>query len=356
VHPDDWIRLRKPAARTLLEARTAFRLFSELHGDLPIGEIGKPHARAFRDALARIPKHLSAEQKAKPLPLLLKDIPAGELRAPQTVNKTLNLLSGVLSRAAKEGHFDDRLWSNPFSVHLDVAEDDEESYEPFSPSEIQALFRSPVFVAAFRPKQGRGDTAYWAPLIALFHGARRGEVFQLLVRDVRQEPESGVWFVDVNRDDGKTVKNADSVRRFPLHPTIIRLGFLDHVQQRRQAVGADQSLWSGFEDRQKQYGRINRWAKWFSAYLAEHVVDQPTKKFHSFRGTFKRSGKDCDVAEPVLDRICGHAIASVGGRYGRKKTESGARDAGYSLEKLEREIAKLTFDGEGDLSSPNNQA
>jgi hypothetical protein len=60
----DWIRLSKPAHRTLLEARTAFRLFEELHGDLPIGEIGKPHARAFRDALARIPKHLSAEQKA----------------------------------------------------------------------------------------------------------------------------------------------------------------------------------------------------------------------------------------------------------------------------------------------------
>jgi integrase len=347
----DWIRLGKPAPRTLLEARTALRLFKELHGDLPIGEIGKEHTRAFRDALAKLPKNLSAEQKAKPMPTLLASNLVGERRAPQTVNKTLNLLSGVLSRAEKEGHFDHRLWKNPFGVPLAVADDDEDSYEPFSASEIRAIFESPVFAAGSRPKQGRGDTAYWAPLMALFHGARRGEVFQLLVRDVRQEPESGVWFVDVNRDDGKTVKNTDSVRRFPLHPTLIRLGFLEYVECRRKAVGADQSLWFGFEDREKLYGRINRWAKWFSAYLAEHVVDEPTKKFHSFRGTFKRIGKDCDVAETVLDRICGHAIASVGGRYGRKKTDSGTRDAGYSLDKLNREIAKVTFDGEEGLPS-----
>jgi integrase len=311
-----------------------------------IADIGKQHARAFRDALAKLPKHLGADQKAKPLPMLLGENLPGDLRAPQTVNKTLNLLSGVLSRAEKEGHFDNRLWSNPFAVHLDVGEEDEDSYEPFSAAEIRELFKSPVFAAGDRPKQGRGDTALWAPLLALCHGARRGEVFQLLVRDVRQEPESGVWFVDVNRDDGKTVKNADSVRRFPLHKTLIRLGFLEHVQRRRDAVGPDQSLWPGFEDRKKLYGRINRWSKWFSGYLAEHIVDEPTKKFHSFRGTFKRTGKDCDVAEPVLDRICGHAIASVGGRYGRKKTDSGARDAGYSLAKLEREIAKVSFDGE----------
>ncbi|THD60603.1 hypothetical protein [Phenylobacterium sp.] len=124
---EDWRRLGKPAPRTLMEARTAQRLFRELHGDLPIGQIGKPHARAFRDALAKLPKHLSAEQKSKPLPELLASNPPGELRAPQTVNKTLNLLSGVLSRAEKEGHFDDRLWSNPFSVHLDVGDDDEDS-------------------------------------------------------------------------------------------------------------------------------------------------------------------------------------------------------------------------------------
>lgn len=257
----------------------------------------------------------------------------------------------MLSRAEREGHFDDRLWSNPFSVHLDVAPIDEDSYEPFTASELKALFKSPVFASGARPKQGRGETAFWAPLIALFHGARRGEVFQLMVRDIRQEAESGIWFVDVNRDDGKRVKNADSVRRFPLHPTLIQLGFLGYVERRRGLVGENMSLWAGFEDRKKEYGRIDRWAKWFGTYLAEHVVDEPTKKFHSFRGTFKRVGKDCDVAEPILDRICGHAIASEGGRYGRKKTDSGARDAGYSLEKLKREITKVTFDGSSVLTA-----
>jgi hypothetical protein len=216
---DDWVRLGRPAERTKTEARTALRQFIELHGDLDVRSIKKAHARTFRDSLAKLPKNLSAKQKQTALPILLQSA-VGPTRAPQTVNKTLNLLGGILSRQASEGVFDDLHWSNPFSVHLDVEDEDEDSFEPLVDADLRALFTSPVFASGLRPKQGRGETAYWAPLLALFHGTRRQDVLQLFVRDISADAETGVWLIDVNRDDGKKVKNGDSVRQIPLHPYV----------------------------------------------------------------------------------------------------------------------------------------
>jgi hypothetical protein len=110
---EDWVRLGKPAGRTKTEAKTALRQFTEMHGDLPVLSIKKAHARAFRDALAKLPKNLTAEQKKVPLPVLIERA-TGATRQPQTINKTLNLLGGILSRQAKEGIFDDVHWANPF--------------------------------------------------------------------------------------------------------------------------------------------------------------------------------------------------------------------------------------------------
>jgi hypothetical protein len=58
------------------------------------------------------------------------------------------------------------------------------------------------------------------------------------------------------------------------------------------------------------------------------------------------------VAENLLSRLCGHAIDTVGGKYGRKKRDSGARDSGYPLNTLRDELARVTFPGEGQLAAP----
>ena len=348
---EDWVRLGKPAGRTKTEAKTALRQFTEMHGDLPVLSIKKAHARTFRDALAKLPKNLTAEQKKVPLPVLIERA-TGDTRQPQTINKTLNLLGGILSRQAKEGIFDDVHWANPFSVHLDVADDDEDSYEPLTDTDLSKLFGSPVFSSGVRPKQGRGDTAFWAPLLVLFHGTRRQDVLQLFVRDIKWDAETDTHLIDVNRDDGKKVKNGDSVRQIPLHPKIIKLGFLDWVARREREVGPSGSLWPGFEDRAKLDGRINRWGKWFGDYLAKYGIDHPRKKLHSLRGTFKRVGRRCEVAEHVLSILCGHAIETVGGKYGRKKRDNGARDAGYPLNTLAAELRRVSFPGEDHLTAP----
>jgi integrase len=207
------------------------------------------------------------------------------------------------------------------------------------------LLATTVFAADQRPVRGRGDTAKWAPLLALLQGARRTEIIQLLIKDVSKDADTGIWTIRFDREGDKRIKTLSSIRRVPIHPQLIQSGFLDFVSLRRRLVGAQASLWPGFEDRSKLTNRANKWSEWFNAYLSQHVVDDPLKKFHSFRGTFKRFGRGASVDETIIDHLVGHANNSVGSRYGRKRGADGARDTGYPMQRLSQEIAKIRFEG-----------
>jgi integrase len=318
---------KKPAKRTIQEAKRGQKLFIDLHGDLPVREITGVHAFALQNMLARGSNGTAKAVQAR------------------TINKMLNLLSGVMKFAKQRGVFADMQWSNPFAMakmneDLSAAE----PYEPFSTEELNKLLASPVFADGARPKRGHGDTAKFAPLVALFSGARRGEVLQLFVRDVFVDPDTNVWCFRFNDDDGKTLKTSSSFRITPLHPFLIDLGLIGFVQQRAEQVGVDASLWPGFEDRVKLGSKMNRWGEWFSAYLAKNVVDAPEKKFHSFRGTFKRFARDT-LDEDVINRLVGHAHTSVGSRYGRKKIRPGKFDSGISITRMAELISRIKFTG-----------
>jgi integrase len=80
------------------------------------------------------------------------------------------------------------------------------------------------------------DEYYWLPLLAAFTGARLEELGQLHVSDIR-ESEGGRYF-SINEDEPtKHVKNADSIRDIPIHPELVRLGFLHYVDAIRTNSG-----------------------------------------------------------------------------------------------------------------------
>ena len=158
---------KQPGKGVRSEAERAVRLLVELHGDLPLSLITKAHGRSYRDALARLPKALPARLSRKALPELLKEnLTAYPSRSAQTVNKTLAILAGIFARADRDGFFDPVAgWSNPFHTRYEIAAADREPYEPFTAAELTTLFASPVFAAGDRPRGGRGEAAYWLPLV-----------------------------------------------------------------------------------------------------------------------------------------------------------------------------------------------
>jgi integrase len=335
-------KAKKPRELSVLEARRAAQRFVQLHGDLAISAITKAHAREFRDAWAKIPKALPAKLQRLPLPELLRaDLKGLPQRNAQTVNKILNLLSAICSRAARDGYFDQNgSWANPFRVTFEIASTDREPYEPFTADELRKLFTSPVFAAGERPIGGRGEAAYWLPLIALYSGARRTEIAQLKARDVRQSAE-GIWFFDFTAPDpDQHVKTGSSARVTPVHRELMRLGLLDHVKS-RVAVSPSAALWSDFEAPVEP--KAKSWSKWFARYLGTYVTDNRSKTFHSFRHTFKRACRDAGIPEEIHAALTGHATTSVGQRYGRERRDDGTLDRGVPLSRLAVEIAKVRY-------------
>jgi integrase len=315
-----------------------------LHGDLDVGLITKTHSRVFRDALARVPKRLPQKLAKLRLPeLLKKDLSGYEPRNAQTINKSLNLLAGVLTKAEKDGHFDAASgWSNPFYVTFDVSTLDKEHYEPFSVYELNKLFASPVFVDGKRQTGGKGEAAFWFPVIALYAGARRTEIAQLKLGDIRTGG-SGIAFIDFNDEgDDQNLKTTTSARSVPIHRDLIAAGLLDYVAERSRTAAAENPLWPEFTSPIGPKAKL--WSKWFGRYLGEYAVDSPSKTFHSFRHTFKRACREAGISEEVHHAFTGHAGGGVGRSYGRLRRSDGVMDRGISLERLKAEIDRVTYD------------
>jgi len=333
---------RKPRENSIAEAGRAVQRFIELHGDLDLHAITKAHARQYRDALAKIPKALPHALAKLPLPKLLqKDLSKYEPRNAQTINKSLNLIAGILAKAEREGHFENLpTWSNPFHVGFDISQMEREPYEPFSVEELNRLFASPVYSDGLRPIGGRGEAAFWFPLLALFCGARRTEIAQLKIGDIREA--GGVSFIDFN-DEGadQNLKNVTSARSVPIHSELIKIGFMQYVAKRSKSASPSDPLWPGFEP--PIAGKAKAWTKWFGRYLGIHAVDDPSKTFHSFRHTFKRACREAGISEEIHHAFTGHAGGGVGRAYGRLRRTDGSMDRGVSLARLKQEIDLLEY-------------
>ena len=70
---------------------------------------------------------------------------------------------------------------------------------------------APVYQQGYRPLGGKGEAAYWLPLLALYSGARLNELAPMRVGDVQVDPTSGVRFMTVIEDEdaGRGVKTED---------------------------------------------------------------------------------------------------------------------------------------------------
>lgn len=328
---------KKPSERTLLEADYAVRRFREMHGDIRLGDITREKAREFRDALARVPARLPQKLRRLPIRELLKAAGIDKLPPPHssTVNKTLTMLSAIVSHAEREGLMDVVPgFVNPFGKGLKLAVDEREaeSREPFTAGDLKAIFSTPVFTSAQRPKGGGGEAAYWLPLLALFTGARQGELAQLRIGDLRQDHETGIWFFDISTEGGRTIKTASSRRKVPLHPVLEMIGLL-HYRQSLLSKGASPQdpLWPDFKFDSKA-GRAGPWSKWFNRYLRDKAgIADGGKVFHSFRHTFKRMARDAGLSEEMHDALTGHTGGGVGRSYG----------GGYGLRALAEAIGRL---------------
>jgi integrase len=318
---EGWKRERRPSRRTLMEFGRAIALFVELHGDMPVVAIKKNHARQFREALQQIPRHRTGKLLKAPLQQIIewaKEHPTAKRISAATVNKLMGGVQATLIWAHVKGGFipDDVAWADPFArMRL---EEDEPTREPFDTEELRTLFRSAVFTDK-HPKAGRGDAAYWLPLLALFAGCRRGEIAGLTVADVTNDTASRAVMLTIteDRERGKTLKTKNSQRVVPVHPQLSELGFLEFVEQRR-ADG--EKAWLFPMIAPDKPGAAEAWTKWFGRYIRSIGIRDKAKVFHSLRHNFVDALRAAGVDEELRSALAGHGwMNSINRRYGAKE-------------------------------------
>jgi integrase len=173
-----------------------------------------------------------------------------------------------------------------------------------------------MFTKNERPKSGRGEAAFWMPLLGLYTGARRGELAALTVADILKVDGVFAFTFVSDRETGKTLKTRSSARTVPVHPQLMKFGLLHYVDNVRRDVG--EKAWLFPQVAPNVPGGLKAWTKWFNRHLRTIGVTDRRKVFHSFRHIFKDAMRAAGAPEDLNDALTGHSNATVGRGYGAK--------------------------------------
>ena len=230
---------------------------------------------------------------------------------PRTVAKKIGFLSTLISYAVE----DEKLKSNPVTGLLKSAPGaNRKTRLPYNSEEIKRIFASPIYTANARPTAGGGEAVVWLPLLGLMTGARLEELAQLRLEDVVSTEEFGHYLRITDCDDDQHLKTDESRRRIPIHPELIRVGFMDYVTQQRKL--GETRLFPALKQDSK--GRWSgNWSKFWGRYARSSagITDQ-RKVFHSFRHLFKDMLRETECRDEVSDVLMGHSDGSMGSKYG----------------------------------------
>ncbi|RFF62185.1 integrase [Stutzerimonas stutzeri] len=125
-----------------------------------------------------------------------------ETRKPLSVNNLLTKLATVLSWAVNND-----LIPKAYTQNLKFKKGAESTRKAFTQDQIKTLMAYANGLPADSWKR-------WALTLGVITGARLNEYVQLTKEDVRKE--GGVWVIDINDNNGKELKTAQSMRLVPL--------------------------------------------------------------------------------------------------------------------------------------------
>jgi integrase len=163
-----------------------------------------------------------------------------------------------------------------------------------------------------RSLKGRTGADRWLPLLGLWTGARLEELGGLRVEDVKDE--NGVPYIFIRATDERRLKNQGSERRVPLHPALLKAGFLVYVEERRAAGGV--MLFP--ELRADAHGKLTRlWGKRYArdVRVVCGVNDKRKAPMHSLRHAWATAARAV-MPEEHRHAMGGWSGGGVGRTYG----------------------------------------
>ena len=283
----------------------------ELFGDIPTSILTKQHAIQYKTVILNYPKNRRKNPKFRKLSIdqILKlQIDQTEKLHDRTKSSYLQKLSSFFDWLDKHDFAIPHL-NEPLKGIIKIKSRSFDDRSVFTSQDLTKLFNSKFYVDLKHDKSFK----YWVPLIGLLTGARQGEICQLFVSDIYQEPKTNIWVFDINENDHintkKSLKRHYHKRLVPIHPELIRLGLIEFCEYRKQC--GDKRLFPEliYKTQRNSYGSV--FSKWFNeTYMNARHCDITTARtsFHSLRhNVINFFSHNLDISENKFAYVVGQS-------------------------------------------------
>jgi len=296
--------------QTLMQNKGTYRIFMEVCGDLPVTSYKRPELARTLDLLRSLPADYGKAKRWRGLPLaeVAAKAKSEESRlAVKTLKRHFAALGSLFKHLIERGEYEGSNPAHGFSFPEKMRA--KMKRQMWEGEKLRKLFASPIWTgcktSSQRSKPGTliiKDEKYWLPLLGLYHGNRLEEFAQLIGSDVRISDD--IWYLDINDEESKQIKNQQSKRRVPIHPALLALGFLDYVQA--TAPAPDDQLFPKLTPGGADGKRGHAFSKWWTRYRREIGVYESGLDYHSFRHGVTTKLFAAEVSDVFVDELTGH--------------------------------------------------
>ena len=311
---DEFLELRKGTIgeKMLGEYRVLTDEFIEIIGNIPVSSLSKEHIRTYIKTQIKLPINRRKNPKYRDLSIdeimKLKDV---KPQSRVNVNKFLTRLTTFMRFGISQGYIKDNYIEG---MKLPVPKKESRNRrEPFSPEDLVKILHPKTYLdwtidfglitKSDKPNPVKYQNPfYWSFLIGILSGMRTNETSQLLIEDIVKE--GNVWMISIDEAEGKSVKTTSSIRKVPVHPTLISLGFIDYVKIIK-SKGVD-----------RVFPELTKQRDGYSTKISQHynekflpsvgVWKKQVKVLYSTRHTFINRCYNKGVDRDIIKSIVGH--------------------------------------------------
>ena len=300
--------------------------------DCPLN-LSKQDVVSITDMLSKVPKNRDKKDikglSIKELMLTdVEDYPRMDLK---TVKKYISRYGSFYTWAMR--HYDDVEHNYFLDFQKDIRINDGAVRDPFSSEQVKKILE---VLLSNESNIVKKDHHKWGALIGLYTGARRNEIAQLELDDIKEI--DNILCFDINEisehDTKKKLKTPTSERVIPIHPDLIEYGFIDYLELIRGQGHVRVFPKLNYDVGDGGYGRAI--GRWFNDTLLSHLgFKKENVVFHCLRHTLSDRLRNANVPEPVVNAITGHANVGMGHKKYFKQ--------GYNPQLLKDAILKLDY-------------
>ena len=334
-------RLEKKSPKSIQEDESVIAEFIEIIGDIDTSLLTKKEVNCYIDIQSKLPPNRKKSPKYRESSiseLVGMNLPEKETQTTKNINKRITKLSTFANWGVRQG----LLQTNPFrDMKLSVRNIATQRRMPFSAQELRKILKPETYLnwtINFKHKiyqKGGGKNQvpyYWVFILGILSGMRTNEMCQLRLSDLKKEKR--IWFIHVEGSEDTKVKTLTSIRKIPVHPILIDLGFIDYVGNLKRKK-KDRIFW---ELRQSRDGYAKEVSRHFNEKFlpAVGVWEKNVKVLYSTRHTFINCLYRKNVDENIIKSLVGHEKEFTMKHYGGDP---------FTPERLLKEISKVSYSG-----------